>query len=79
LEKLGITQEKQGFISPIGFWLRNNIELINESMDLLNGLNITKSLNIKNLVSGVTGGHYESIQQVWNLVVLAAWINLNEK
>jgi asparagine synthase (glutamine-hydrolysing) len=79
LEKLGITQEKQGFISPIGFWLRNNMELINESMDLLNSVNITKSLNLKNLVSGVTGGHYESIQQVWNLVVLAAWININEK
>jgi hypothetical protein len=48
-------------------------------MDLLNSVNITKSLNLKNLVSGVTGGHYESIQQVWNLVVLAAWININEK
>ena len=79
LHKLGITQKKQGFISPIGYWLRNNLTLVNKSLEILDENQIIKHKNIDNLISGIVDGNFDLIQQAWNLVVLAAWINLYEK
>ena len=74
LNNLNISDEKIGFSSPLGHWLRSNPELVRKSFGILNdffNLNIDKW---SVLVNSPNEGDFRKITQLWSLVVLATWL-----
>lgn len=73
LENLGVRKDKEGFISPVGHWLRSNPKLVNESLAYLSN---QKAFN-RNTVLAYRDAPYLSnfrrIKQLWHLVVWAQW------
>lgn len=74
LKKLSILNEKVGFVSPVGYWLRNNKELVNYSVE-----NIVKSLpfnrnELDKLVRAPENYDFYRIKILWSLVILNNWI-----
>ena len=74
LNNLNISDEKIGFSSPLGHWLRSNPELVRKSFGILNdffNLNFDKW---SVLVNSPNKGDFRKITQLWSLVVLATWL-----
>jgi asparagine synthase (glutamine-hydrolysing) len=77
--EIGVRKDKTGFISPIGHWLRNNPNLVKES---LNSLSMSGYFNKKALtqyLNAPSSGDYRRMMQLWSLVVLSRWLVLNEE
>jgi asparagine synthase (glutamine-hydrolysing) len=78
LNKMPINTNKSGFISPLGYWLRNNPNLIRSSIK-----NVAKqlSLNEKELANLCNAPHnkdWKNFKLLWSLIVLERWLTLNE-
>ena len=77
LKNFPINNKKMGFISPLGFWLRNNPDLINESMNhLITSLNFDKK-ELTLLAKSPLNKDYKQFRLLWSLIVLSRWHNLN--
>jgi asparagine synthase (glutamine-hydrolysing) len=77
LKKLPILSSKYGFISPLGHWLRNNPELIEDSLE-----NITKYLPFNRkeldlLSSSAKNRNFVQFKVLWSLIVLNRWLVIN--
>jgi len=77
LKKLPILSSKYGFISPLGYWLRNNPELIEDSLE-----NITKYLPFSRkeldlLSSSAKNFNFVQFKMLWSLIVLNRWLVIN--
>jgi len=73
LKTLPVNQTKLGFLSPLGHWLRNNPELISESLQYLS-LNFDfNRKELINLSSSAEKKDYRSFRFMWSLIVLAKW------
>jgi hypothetical protein len=77
LKKLPILSSKYGFISPLGYWLRNNPELIEDSLE-----NITKYLPFNRkeldlLSSSAKNRNFVQFKMLWSLIVLNRWLVIN--
>lgn len=71
-----LQQEKIGFISPIGHWLRNNRNFVSESLNFL-ASNLGFNRAFLNELSGAPDrGNFAELTKLWTLVVLAQW-NMN--
>ena len=71
-----VQQEKVGFISPIGHWLRNNRKLVSESLNFLaSNLGFNRAL-LDELNGAPDRGNFTELTKLWTLVVLAQW-NMN--
>ncbi len=71
-----VQQEKVGFISPIGHWLRNNRKLVSESLNFLaSNLGFNRAL-LNELNGAPDRGNFKELTKLWTLVVLAQW-NMN--
>jgi asparagine synthase (glutamine-hydrolysing) len=64
---------KQGFVSPLGFWLRNNPDLINDSIKYLNSNFDFDHNELKLLASSPFKGNFTDFRFLWSLIVLANW------
>lgn len=77
LKKLPILSSKYGFISPLGHWLRNNPELIEDSLE-----NITRYLPFEKkeltlLKSSAENRNFMQFKMLWSLIVLNRWLVVN--
>jgi asparagine synthase (glutamine-hydrolysing) len=77
LKKLPILSSKYGFISPLGHWLRNNPELIEDSLE-----NITRFLPFERkeltlLKFSAENRNFMQFKMLWSLIVLNRWLVVN--
>jgi hypothetical protein len=77
LKKLPILTSKHGFISPLGYWLRNNPKLIEDSLE-----NITRYLPFEKkeltlLKSSAENRNFVQFKLLWSLIVLNRWLVIN--
>ena len=78
VEKLGVMKEKMGFISPVGHWLRRNPKLIEDSFEILDATQEFQMARVKKLTNEALSGNFRKISQVWNLIIYAQWIKLQQ-
>ena len=73
-----VDRKKKGFGAPISEWLKDNEELRNKLITILNQSKI-KKLNLFNyqyinqLISDHLSGHHDNSFKLWNLITLSLW------
>ena len=73
LISIRLQQEKIGFISPIGHWLRNNRKLVSGSLNFL-ASNLGFNRAFLNELNGAPDrGNFAELTKLWTLIVLAQW------
>jgi asparagine synthase (glutamine-hydrolysing) len=78
LPLLGVRDDKAGFISPVGHWLRSNEDLVKRSLDSLSGyLPIDKEFASELRKAPLTG-NYRKIMQLWSLLILSYWFSYSK-
>jgi asparagine synthase (glutamine-hydrolysing) len=78
LKTLPVVSSKHGFISPIGFWLRNNKELITESLNSISNYLPFERNQLVRLGSAPQSGNYNDFKLLWSLIVLNRWLEINK-
>ena len=76
LMDLPVKNEKVGFTSPIGHWMRNEPEFIKESLDFLKTLPGWNTKGLQRYYGAQFKGDYRTNMQLWTLVVYANWLIL---
>ena len=66
-------QIKMGFVSPLGFWLRNNSDLIVESINYIKKNFNFNERELDRLVSSPAKHDYSNFRFLWSLIILAKW------
>jgi asparagine synthase (glutamine-hydrolysing) len=74
ISTLGVRNDKAGFISPVGHWLRHNPTLAENSIEHLAGTGLFNLNYMKTLLVAPMEGNYRKIMQLWSLVVLSKWL-----
>jgi len=74
LEKLGVRKDKEGFISPVGHWLRHNQKLVEDSLKFLSAQKNFRPNTVLSYQTAPFGKDFRKIKQLWHLVVWAKWI-----
>jgi asparagine synthase (glutamine-hydrolysing) len=74
LEKLGVRKDKEGFISPVGHWLRHNQKLVEDSLKFLSAQKHFRPNTLLSYQTAPFGKDFRKIKQLWHLVVWAKWI-----
>jgi asparagine synthase (glutamine-hydrolysing) len=77
LENLGVRNDKAGFTSPIGHWLRSNPSLVAKSMGHLDSLRVFNKTKLELLADSPNRGNYREMMQLWTLVVLSKFLEVN--
>ena len=73
LRNLSINKNKLGFISPLGHWLRNNPDLIQDSLKYIaQKFDFDKNELVK-LSHSPQNGDYSKFRFLWSLIILAKW------
>jgi len=73
LANMPINPEKMGFISPLGYWLRNNPQLVLDSVQYLK-LNFNfNQKELDRLAISPGNNRYSDFNFLWSLIVLAQW------
>ena len=78
LKSLGVRDDKAGFISPVGHWLRANEDLVNRSLVSLSDYMPLDNRFLSELKDAPLSGNYRRIMQLWSLVVLSYWFNYSK-
>jgi asparagine synthase (glutamine-hydrolysing) len=78
LKSLGVRDDKAGFISPVGHWLRANEYLVNSSLVSLSDHMPLDNRFLSELRDAPLSGNYRRIMQLWSLVVLSYWFNYSK-
>jgi asparagine synthase (glutamine-hydrolysing) len=73
LTELPTIPKKTGFISPLGYWLRNNESLINKSISGLQDFMSLDSKICKELKNSPKEYDFYRMRVLWNLIVLNCW------
>ena len=76
LRTLGVRSDKAGFTSPVGHWLRANPALVRSSLDFLAKDPRFISTELRYFLDAPQRGRYRELMQLWSLVVLATWMQL---
>ena len=79
VEEIGVRKDKTGFISPVGHWLRSNPKLVQESISFLSASDHFNKNELNRYIQAPASGNYRKIMQLWSLVVLSRWMELNEE
>ena len=74
LNNFGVRNDKAGFISPVGHWLRSNPELVRKSISHLKIVGNFNASYLNKLSDAPMRGIYREIMQLWSLVILSKWI-----
>ena len=64
---------KQGFESPLGYWLRNNPELILTSLKYIKTNFDFNSQMLDKLTNSPKKGQYKNFRFLWSLIILSRW------
>lgn len=78
LVKFGLPKKKTGFISPIGHWLRQNQSWAHSNLNWLAETGITRRIELTRIHEITNSGNFRSLQQLWALIVLSRWMQINE-
>jgi hypothetical protein len=78
LKSLGVRDDKAGFISPVGHWLRANEDLVNSSLVSLSDHMPLDNRFLSELRDAPLSGNYRRIMQLWSLIVLSYWFNYSK-
>jgi len=68
---------KYGFISPLGYWLRSNPELIKDSLDSITNYLPFESSNLSVLSHAASNRSFNDFKLLWSLIVLNRWLVIN--
>ena len=68
---------KYGFVSPLGYWLRNNPELIKASLDSITKYLPFESSKLSILSHAASNRNFNDFKLLWSLIVLNRWLVLN--
>jgi asparagine synthase (glutamine-hydrolysing) len=79
LESIGVREDKSGFISPVGHWLRKNPGIVTKSLKELSELFPLDQNVLKDLAAAPSRGDFRKIMQLWSLVVLSYWVRENNE
>ena len=74
LERLGVRKDKEGFVSPVGHWLRHNQKLVEESLKFLSTQKNFQPSTVLSYQTAPFEKDFRKIKQLWHLVVWAKWI-----
>lgn len=74
LSNLGVRDDKAGFISPIGHWLRGNPAIVQSALKKLTEALPFDANYLLKLSKSPNEGNYRRIMQLWSLIVLSYWI-----
>jgi asparagine synthase (glutamine-hydrolysing) len=73
INRIDFNQIKMGFISPLGFWLRTNSNLIVESINYIKRNFNFNERELNRLVNSPAKQDYSSFRFLWSLIILAKW------
>lgn len=71
---LGVRDDKAGFTSPVGHWLRCNAEFLADSLRQLNNYEIFSKSYLESLILAPGTGSYPKIMQSWTMLIFSRWI-----
>jgi len=77
LKTLPILKSKTGFISPVGYWLRNNEKLIDYSIKSISEHLPLKRNELNKLIKAPENGEFKNIKILWSLIILNKWLDDN--
>jgi asparagine synthase (glutamine-hydrolysing) len=75
LDSLGIRDDKAGFISPVGHWLRNNPNVVKKGLDTLKDSGYFRPDELTKRSRDQFTGDFDRIRQLWSLIILGYWFN----
>jgi asparagine synthase (glutamine-hydrolysing) len=76
LATLPLNKKKLGFMSPLGYWLRSNPDIIQDSVRYVSSnFNFDKKI-MNNLSGSANTANYSQFRILWSLIVLAKWHEL---
>jgi asparagine synthase (glutamine-hydrolysing) len=78
LTQLNVRRDKAGFISPLGHWLRLNTDLVSQSLSRLSRDSRFCKRGLKYYSDAPQRGNFRELTQLWTLVVLAQWLQVQE-
>ena len=73
LRDFGVRDDKAGFISPVGHWLRTNPSLMTTGLEAVVNSGLFNSDEIVRRRNDQFSGDFNKIRQLWSLVVLGYW------
>lgn len=79
LENLPINKSKNGFVSPLGYWLRSNSNMINDSLEILSKYLSLNKLELQLLRASPQSRNFNDFRFLWNLIVLGQWFEHNNR
>ena len=73
LKNIGVRDDKAGFISPIGHWLRGNPQLVLQTLRYLENELNWDSGALSKYLEAPQRGNFRELVQLWNLIVFVRW------
>ena len=73
LKALGVRDDKAGFISPLGHWLRGNPDLVHQTLHFLESEYDWDSHELSRYRTSPQRGNFRELVQLWNLIVFVRW------
>ncbi len=73
LKSIGVRDDKAGFISPIGHWLRGNPQLVLQTLKYLEIELNWDSGALSKYLEAPQRGNFRELVQLWNLIVFVRW------
>lgn len=73
LKELGVRDDKAGFISPLGHWLRGNPDLIHQTLHFLESHFKWDSRELSKYYTSPQRGNFRELIQLWTLIVFVRW------
>lgn len=77
LATLPLNKKKLGFMSPLGYWLRSNPDMIQDSIRYVSSNFNFDNRIMKNLSGSASAANYSQFRILWSLIVLAKWHQLS--
>lgn len=74
LESLGVRPDKAGFVSPLGHWLRENPQLVAESLNCLVQMRILVKEEAEAWLATPQLGDFKLLKKLWALTILGIWM-----
>lgn len=78
ISTLPTLSSKSGFISPLGYWLRSNPEMIRNSIESLTQYLPFDKIKLLELGRSPEKKNYSDFKFLWSLIVLNRWLSLNK-
>lgn len=76
LTELPIKEKKEGFISPVGHWMRTNEKFVSESIQYLQNEPGWNKHILNRFVGAQFLGDFKVNMQLWTLVIYANWLRI---